>query len=245
MTNCTTLHSVLKNLVGLWVLFYLTLCISPSFAQQTKRVGEIKGRITIARSDDDVARPLSVDRYSTHRMPRTGSQSNRSASSTYKLSEKAAIYLESETLKGQKASPPASHPLLDQKDLTFHPQVLPILAGTTVDFPNRDNLFHNVFSYSQPREFDLGRYPTGESRSVRFDRPGVVRVYCDIHAQMNATILVLDNPYFAAPDDEGNYSIKNVPEGVHTIRFWYGREVVESRTVTVRSGDAATVNFTH
>jgi plastocyanin len=178
-------------------------------------------------------------------MSQTGSQSVHSEGPAYKLSEKAVVYLESETFKARKFSAPAAHPLLDQKDLAFHPQVLPIVIGTTVEFPNRDNLFHNVFSYSQPREFDLGRYPTGDSRSVRFERPGVVRVYCDIHAHMNATILVLDNPYFTTPDDNGNYSLKDIPEGVFTLKLWYGRDVLESRPITVRTGEVTTANFTH
>jgi hypothetical protein len=148
-------------------------------------------------------------------------------------------------MRFQNFPPPAAHPVLDQRDLMFHPQVLPILVGTTVDFPNRDNLFHNVFSYSQPKEFDLGRYPTGMQKSVRFDNPGIVRVYCDIHSHMNATILILDNPYFAVPDDQGNFSIRNIPRGTYTVRLWYGRELVRSETVTLKAGEAANVNFTY
>lgn len=132
---------------------------------------------------------------------------------------------------------------MDQRDIMFAPRVLPILVGTIVDFPNSDNLFHNVFSYSQAKEFDLGRYPTGESRSILFERSGIVRVYCDIHAHMNATILVLDNPFFARPDDEGTYTIPNVPEGSYTLKLWYGREVVETLQVTVKNGEALTLNL--
>jgi len=130
-----------------------------------------------------------------------------------RLSEKAVVYLESEDANRGKYPPPRKNPVLNQKGLQFHPQVLPILVGTTVDFPNRDNLFHNVFSYSQPREFDLGRYPKDDSRSVTFDVPGTVRVYCDIHTRMSATILVLQHPFFASVGDAGEYLIPNVPPG--------------------------------
>ena len=214
-------------------------------AQETRQLGEVRGKITISRADADAPKMPMVDRYSTNRPAITGSDNSSSSSPGYRLSEKAVVYLENESMRFQNFSPPAAHPVLDQRDLMFHPQVLPILVGTTVDFPNRDNLFHNVFSYSQPKEFDLGRYPTGMQKSVRFDNPGIVRVYCDIHSHMNATILILDNPYFAVPDDQGNFSIKNVPRGTYTVKFWYGRELVGSETVTLKAGDAANVNFTY
>ena len=215
------------------------------FGQEASRAGEIRGKITITKSDDDLQKPPPIDRYSTHRLaPATPTGSTPSVSAK-KLSEKAVVYLESETIKTQTFVPPTVHPILDQRDLTFHPQVLPIVVGTTVDFPNRDNLFHNVFSYSQPKEFDLGRYPTGESRSVRFDRPGVVRVYCDIHSHMNATILVLENPYFAVPDDQGVFVIKNVPNGAYVMKLWYGRDLAGSQNVTIKNGEAVSVNFTY
>lgn len=214
-------------------------------AQESKKQGEVRGRITIARADADAPMPPMIDRYSTHRPALTGSENATPAQSPYKLSERTVVYLESESTKGQAFTPPAAHPVLDQKDLMFHPQVLPILIGTTVDFPNRDNLFHNVFSYSQPKEFDLGRYPTGTMKSVRFDKPGVVRVYCDIHSHMNATILILENPYFAVPDEQGSFAIKNVPPGTYTVKFWCGRELAGSQSVTVKGGDAANVSFTY
>ena len=214
-------------------------------AQDSKKPGEIRGKITVSRVDPESPKTPIIDRYSTHRPALTGSESNTPPPTLFKLSEKAVVYLESETLKGQDFATPTTHPILDQKDLTFHPQVLPILVGTTVDFPNRDLLFHNVFSYSQPREFDLGRYPTGTSKSVRFDRPGAVRVYCDIHSHMNATILILENPYFVVPDDHGSYSIKNVPSGTYIVKFWCGRELAGSQSVTVKGGDAVNVNFTY
>ena len=215
------------------------------WAQETKKQGEVRGRIIVTRTDSDAPRLPLIDRYSTHRPAVAGSEIAAPPQMTYPLSERAVVYLESESAKPQTFSPPTAHPILDQKDLMFHPQVLPILVGTTVDFPNRDNLFHNVFSYSQPKEFDLGRYPTGTMKSVRFDKPGVVRVYCDIHSHMNATILILENPYFAVPDDQGAFTIKNVPPGTYTVKFWCGRELAGTQSVSVKAGDAVNVNFTY
>ena len=84
---------------------------------------------------------------------------------------------------------------MDQRNETFVPHVLAITVGTTVDFPNSDNTYHNVFSLRGPRQFDLGRYAAGRSKSVRFDRPGIVRVFCEIHSHMNAFILVFNHRY--------------------------------------------------
>jgi plastocyanin len=128
---------------------------------------------------------------------------------------------------------------LDQRNEAFHPYVLAVMAGATVDFPNSDRIYHNVFSYSKARRFDLGRYPQGKSKSVRFDRPGIVRVFCDIHAHMSAFILVFAHPYFAATDAERHYRIARVPPGVYCLSVWTDGETRETRTVTVPEGEEA------
>jgi plastocyanin len=228
------------------LLGVLVLCVGPFvYGQETSKTGEVRGKITITKNDEELQKPPAIDRYSTHHPGTMSSSASTTAGPSLKLTEKAVVYLETQTVKMPTFNPPTVHPLLDQRDLTFHPQVLPILVGTTVDFPNRDNLFHNVFSYSSPKEFDLGRYPTGDSKSVRFDKAGVVRVYCDIHSHMNATILVLENPWFAVPDENGSFVIKNVPNGSYTARLWFGRDLAVSQNVTVRNGETITVNFTY
>lgn len=126
--------------------------------------------------------------------------------------------------------PPA---VLDQRDEAFLPYVLAITVGTTVEFPNNDRTFHNVFSLSKTRRFDLGRYPRGQSRSVRFDRPGVVRVFCEIHSHMNAFVLVFAHPYFALTDGEGRYRLERVPPGEYQLSVWNDGQVRETRAVRV------------
>lgn len=158
----------------------------------------------------------------------------------YTLPEKSVVYIE--LMPGSFTSP-ETHPTLDQKDMVFRPLVLPVLVGTTVDFPNADPLFHNVFSLSKPKEFDLGKYPKGQHRSVTFDKQGIVSVYCEIHSYMFATILVLQNPYFTSPDADGNFELTNVPPGTYQLNFWYGRKKVDSRTITVTPGETTTANF--
>ena len=102
---------------------------------------------------------------------------------------------------------------MDQRNETFVPHVLAVTAGTVVDFPNSDRIYHNVFSLSKAARFDLGRYAAGHSKSVRFDQPGIVRVFCEIHSHMNAFILVFGHPFFAMTDADGRYRIDNVPPG--------------------------------
>ncbi len=116
------------------------------------------------------------------------------------------------------------------------PHVLAVTTGTVVDFPNSDLTYHNVFSLSRARRFDLGRYAAGRSKSVRFDRPGIVRVFCDIHSQMSAFVLVFNHPYFKVTDGDGRYHIDNVPPGTYTIVGWYEGEPRTQRQVTVAAG---------
>ncbi len=132
---------------------------------------------------------------------------------------------------------------MDQRNETFVPHVLAIVAGTTVDFPNSDFTFHNVFSLSKTKTFDLGRYAAGRSKSVRFDKPGIVRVFCEIHAHMSAYILVFSHRYFAVTDEDGRYRIPNVPPGTYSIVAWHEAMTPVTRRITVADGDAD-VNFT-
>jgi len=128
------------------------------------------------------------------------------------------------------------HVRLDQRDEQFVPHVLAIVAGTVVDFPNNDRTYHNVFSLSKTRSFDLGRYATGRSKAIRFDQPGIVRVFCDIHSHMSAFILVFAHRYFALTDEDGRYHIDNVPPGSYTVVAW--NEAMPSESGRVQVADA-------
>jgi plastocyanin len=138
----------------------------------------------------------------------------------------------------------APRPRLSQAQQQFTPRVLVVRAGTTVDFPNLDPIYHNVFSVSPARRFDLGKYPRGDSRAVTFPRPGVINVYCDIHSDMAAFIVVTPNRAFAQPDEDGAYQLPPLPPGRYTLVWWHpdfpgGRREVsvpESGDVTVDVG---------
>jgi plastocyanin len=122
---------------------------------------------------------------------------------------------------------------LDQRNERFVPHVVAITVGAVVDFPNNDRTYHNVFSLSKTRRFDLGRYAAGRSKSVRFDRPGIVRVFCDIHSHMNAFILVFAHRFFAVTDAAGRYQIDGVPPGTYTLSAWVDGGVRDQRAITV------------
>ena len=147
------------------------------------------------------------------------------------------VYLVSSALSSDHVPPQEGHLTITQADEDFAPHVLPVLRGSTVEFPNDDDIYHNVFSFSGPASFDLGRYPRGESKSVRFDRAGVVSLFCHIHSDMSAMVLVLDNPFFAKPDAEGRFSITGIPPGEHTLVLWHERMRPMELNATVVAGE--------
>jgi plastocyanin len=112
---------------------------------------------------------------------------------------------------------------MDQRNRTFIPHVMAIQLGTRVDFPNHDTVFHNVFSFREGKRFDLGLYPVGKTIPVTFDRPGLVRIFCNIHSNMSAFIWVVENPYFAVTDRAGRFRIADVPPGARGLRVWHER----------------------
>ena len=131
-----------------------------------------------------------------------------------------------------------------QEGATFSPHVLPIVVGTTVEWPNYDDIYHNVFSMSDAKQFDLGLYkgdPPG--KRVTFDKPGRVDVFCSIHENMHCIILVLENPYFASADENGNYKIRDVPPGTYEMKVWHERLPPVEREITVPTNGEVKVNF--
>jgi plastocyanin len=155
---------------------------------------------------------------------------------------RAVVYLETAPLGAfEEADLPRA--VMDQRNQTFVPYVLAIPVGTTVDFPNNDSTYHNVFSLSKARRFDLGRYPRGSSRAVRFDRPGVVRVFCEIHSHMSAFVLVFAHPYFALTDEGGRYRLERVPPGEYRLVVWHEGREREVRSVRVGEGETVVADF--
>jgi plastocyanin len=155
--------------------------------------------------------------------------------------ENVVVYLEGDfkTLARNPGSRPLAEnvePTIRQVNETFIPHVLPIQAGSTVYFPNGDPFFHNVFSLSGAKSFDLGRYPKNDVRSVRFDRAGIVKIFCHIHSHMNAVVLVFDHPYFSVADAKGNFVMSQLPIGSYTLVAWHERLKPQKRVLRIQPG---------
>lgn len=138
---------------------------------------------------------------------------------------------------------PTTTATIMQKDEAFVPRVVAITRGSTVDFPNGDPFFHNVFSLSRGSSFDLGRYPKGVTQSKRFTNSGLIKVYCHIHSHMTASILVFDHPYFRIPSADGSFVIEDVPAGMHQITAWHERIGESPSSVRVEAGRTARIEF--
>lgn len=155
---------------------------------------------------------------------------------------RTVIYLEGSFPDSARTNAP-SLAVLTQKNLEFRPAVLPVLKGAKVEFPNEDDEYHNVLSYSKAREFDLGRYRKEEKPpAVTFDKAGTVELDCEIHHHMRATILVLETPFFTLTDTDGNYRLQNIPPGSHTLKAWAGGKVMWTKPVEVTEGQSLTVD---
>lgn len=130
--------------------------------------------------------------------------------------ENAVVWLEA---SGAPAAP-AQKVVVDQRNLAFTPHVLAVRVGTTVEFPNNDKVFHNVFSFRDGKKFDLGMYPKGTVKRLVFDKPGLARLFCNIHPNMAAYVLAVDSPYFAVSTEDGTFTITGVPPGTYTYHAW-------------------------
>jgi plastocyanin len=148
--------------------------------------------------------------------------------------------------------------IMNQQNLTFIPHILPVPVGATVHFPNNDKVNHNIFSLSRTNKFNLGSYKPGESKTVRFDKPGIVELRCDVHAEMAAYIMVLKNPYFAITDDQGRFEIpnskyleqngiqgiKDLPPGKYVLKIWHEKLKTQKQIVTIPENGAVSIEIT-
>jgi plastocyanin len=204
----------------------------PSAPRPVAAVGSISGRVDVRVAPSADIRPdpaglgMGVNRDSQDR-------------------RRSVVYLETAP---RAAFEPGDrrHARMDQRNERFVPHVLAVTTGTYVDFPNDDKTYHNVFSLSKTKEFNLGRYAVGHSESVLFDQPGIVRVFCEIHSHMSAFILVFAHRYFAVTGDDGRYRIDAVPPGSYTLVVWNEttRGEAPRRTVTIgESGGDVDADF--
>jgi plastocyanin len=194
-----------------------------------RATGRIEGRVAIS-----VVVPISP--------PSSAYGSRRIAPAPAPQSEVTNVIVYVKNAPKMTALPPMRASIKQQNE-TFAPHVVAITAGSTVDFPNGDPFFHDVFSLSRSGSFDLGSYPQGKSKSERFTRPGLIKVYCHLHSHMTASIMVFDHPFFAVPAADGSFTIEDVPAGDYTVTAWHERIGDSSRQITVENGRAAGLQF--
>jgi plastocyanin len=207
------------------------LAVVAALAGQSPGTATITGHVTLTARVRGTALPSNVYQpraVSTH------------AAGTIPEIKNVVVYLKGVTFAGRL---PVSHQEIHQEHEAFAPRVVAVTRGSTVEFPNFDPVFHNVFSLSSASTFDLGRYPMGHSKSATFSKAGLVKVYCHIHSQMSASILVLDHPYFTIPEADGSFTLPNVPAGSFTIVGWHERIGERTGTVTVEAGRTASIDL--
>src|SRR5687767_8799435 len=191
--------------------------------------GRIEGQVRLVMPPANAA-PSGV--YPSRRVTRPGPRAAELSS--------VVVFLKNAP---QQRALPVTTATITQKDEAFVPRVVAITRGSTVDFPNLDPFFHNVFSLSRGAAFDLGRYPKGSSKSQTFQRAGLVKVYCHIHSHMTASIMVFDHPYFRIPGTDGIFALDDVPAGSYQISAWHERIGESVDTIKVEAGRTARVEF--
>lgn len=212
------------------------------FAQNVGASGHLEGRVILTKSlheksgiaSQQIIRQYSLDSGRYTDKPKV----------TDEIPPRIVVYLKQ--VKPHTAKENAvkeSYVIMDQKNERFVPHILAIARGTKVRFLNSDSIYHNVFSLSHTKSFDLGRYPKGKYRSVRFDRPGIVNVYCDIHTHMSAYILVLDTPWFAMMGEDGTFSLHNIPAGEYELNMWYGRWQGKPQKIEIQAGQTKKIEL--
>ena len=149
-----------------------------------------------------------------------------------------------ESAKARFAALKSKTSVMDQRDNKFVPSVLAVVVGTKVEFPNNDKSWHNVYSKGGAKDFDLGLYQPGKSRDVTFDKPGVARILCNAHPNMEAYVVVKEQPFFSTADKTGNYRIDGIPLGTYRVTVWHPElGVTEAGVELVRDGQVSDINF--
>lgn len=226
----------------MFLLIALALCLLPGLARAESNPSATSGSIT---GKVLISRKLTSQRMRFRLYP--GFKPLPPPTTAEKRADEwqnIIIYLESTSTIAAIPSHSKKKLQIAQLGETFVPHVLPVVQGSAVEFPNQDPIFHNVFSLSSTKTFDLGRYPKGSSRSVTFDEPGIVPVFCHLHSNMSAIVMVLDNPLFTVPGTDGRYQIEGIPAGSYTLVAWHQRSERVEQRVEVVSGEALELTIT-
>jgi plastocyanin len=213
-----------------WMAWMLISC-----AGATAFAEDIQGELSITRvlTKQRVVLPIyEVRGVAARKHPST-------ANAPAKEWDRVIVYLEGD-------NPPLAEPsnrTINQSGGRFEPETVVVPSGSTVAFPNFDPIFHNVFSLSKVRQFDLGFYPSGQTRSVKFDKPGVVQVYCHLHPDMNAAILVVPNAWYVRPNESGVFSFSGIPPGSYQLVVWHKSAGFFRKRIQVSAGSPTKVSM--
>ncbi len=221
-----------------WVLLFFISSLTAGWGQEA--TGSIEGTVSVTAPARREVKPVNdYDETNGYGSTAYDTPARKTAKP---LPEEIVVYLEE--VRGNW-EPPLDHVKLDQKFTQFTHRILPVLAGTVVDFTNHDPIYHNVFSNSEINPFDLGRRKKGERASVKMRKEEVpVRVYCEIHSKMKSNILVLQNPFFTVVKPGDSFRLERVPAGTYTLTAWHDYWLPVKEEVVVKGGAATKVNFT-
>lgn len=183
---------------------------------------------------------FAIDAGSAPKSQTTGGVKGKVSVKGKKDSSGVVVYLED--VPGT-VTPPAKHAVIKQREKQFDPPLTIVVKGTTIDFPNEDKIFHNVFSVSRPARFDLGLYKSGTMKSVEMKRSGTVDVYCNIHPDMIAKVKILDNAFYTVTGKDGAFDIEGVPAGEYPIVAWLPTGDEAKGKVTIKAGEAAKLDL--
>jgi plastocyanin len=203
---------------------------SPTSLASPATTGRIEGVVRLVAPDD---KPIVSGAYPTRRVNKP----------VVRGAEIRNVIVFLRDVPGATSLPAARLEMVQQEE-AFVPRVLAITRGSSVDFPNADPFFHNVFSLSRSATFDLGRFPRGERRTRTFTQPGLIKVYCHLHSHMSASIMVFDHPHFTVPSQEGGtFALNDVPAGEHRISAWHERIGESAKQIVVEAGRTVRIEF--
>jgi len=203
------------------------------------RTGRIEGTVRLVAPDEN---PIVSGAYPTRRVNKLAARSSEIRNVIVFLRDVAPSTRSARSGSGVPTLAPSRIEMV-QQDEAFVPRVLAIPRGSTVDFPNADPFFHNVFSLSRSATFDLGRFPRGDRRSRTFTQAGLVKVYCHLHSHMTASIMVFDHPHFTMPAANGTFVLDDVPTGEHRLSAWHERIGESAKPIVVEPGRTIRVEF--